>query len=322
MNTEAVSQIVDQIQGSSAPSTGEGALVPENKEPQVQDIKPDQKVTDKLQALIQRERLAVQKEKLARQKEAEVESKLARIQEFEERKARLREKPDRESILSTLGLLDLSPEHLTKSLMDNGELPPEVHIKRIEDKFEAFQSQQEEEAKKRADEAQKQAQEQESAAVDRFKGDINTYLTDNKDRYELIGFEGQQDLVYEVINEHYTRTLRAHMEELETIGEDTSKAVGKVLKISEAADKVEKYLEEKYEKSRDLNKVKTLWGAVPKEAIKNAVQEKAGQHKSQPPKTLTNNLSATPTAPRKTALSDEERVQRAIAYARSLRPGL
>lgn len=310
---EAVSQILDQVpvlppQGDKNPMGGAStdALAPPASTP----AKADDKVSSRIEVLIKREQAARQREEAAKQRELELQAKLQRIEEFESAKGNSKK---------ALELLGLNYDELTQSMLKDGEIPPEVQIKKVEDKFEAYRREQEAEAGRRAEDAKQAAVAQEQKAIENFKSEINTYLGDNNSRYELIKFEDQSELVFDVIDAHYNRTLQAHVKELTELGEDASRAVGKVMSIAEAADKVEQHLEQKYNKSRELKKVQTLWNAVPKEIQSKAVQQTKAS--SQKPQTLTNQLASTPTPPRATPISDEERVQRAIAYAKGLRPG-
>lgn len=299
---EAASQIVDQMQ-AVAP-----AQVPTTQTPDPAAAKPEDKVSSKINILIQREQQALARERAAKAKETELEGTLARIKEFDSVKSNPKK---------ALELLGLDYDQLTQSLLNDGTIPPEVHIKKLEEKFDAFKTEQQKADDQRLEDRKKEAEENEQKAITGFKGQINQYLSDNSARYELIAFESQQDLVFDVIDEHYNRTLKAKMEELAQVGEETSSAVGKVMSVSEAADKVELYLEQKYDKAKALKKVNSLWAAVPKETVMQAVKQETKT--PQKPQTLTNNLSASAQTPRKGPLTDEERVQKAIAYAKSLR---
>lgn len=257
----------------------------------------DEKLASRLEILMRRDQAVVNKERALKAKEQELEAKLARITEFES----VKKNPKK-----ALEFLGLDYNELTQSILKDGETTPEIEIKRLREEMEASKRSQEAEKERQSQDAKRAAEAQELKAVTDFKSEITTYLNDNSSRYELVSFESQQDLVFEVIDEHYTRTI------------DPETGAGKVMSIAEAADKVEEYLEKKYLKSKDLNKVKALWGNIPKEAQTQLLKQETKL--SQPPKTLTNQLSASAMKPRPKATTDEERVQRAIAYAKGLRP--
>lgn len=231
----------------------------------------DEKLASRLEILMRRDQAVVNKERALKAKEAELESKLARITEFESVKANPKK---------ALEFLGLDYNELTQSILKDGETTPEIEIKRLREDLETQKRSQEADKERQLQDAKRATEAQELKAVSDFKGEINTYLKDNASRYELISFEAQQELVFDVIDEQYTRTI------------DPETGAGKVMSIAEAADKVEEYLEKKYLKSKDLNKVKALWGNIPKEAQKQLLKQETKP--SQPPKTLTNQLSASP----------------------------
>lgn len=258
---------------------------------------PD-RMSGKMEILIKREQAAMAREKAAKDKEAELEQKLARIRDFESVKTNPKK---------ALELLDMDYDTLTKSILSDGEVPIDTKLKAIEDKFSKFIETQEQEKARLAEEAKAKTQEQEQKMITDFKGEINKYIKENVNDCELIQFEEQNELVYDVIDEHYKRTINPET------------GVGEVMSIKDAAAKVEAHLEQKYEKAKELSKIKAKWGsAVPKGTLLDAFKQT--NQFTQKPKTLTNNLSATQQAPRMKPLTDDERVAKAIAYARGLRP--
>lgn len=302
MSTNEAAQILDTPVPAPAPM--EGAQPPKDG-----PVPQETKVSSKLEILIKREQAALFRERLAKQREAEVEAKLQQLQERESRVKDFESaKGNSKEALKQLGL---NYDELTKSVLADGEIPPEVQIKKIEEKFDAFKTQKEQEEKQRADEAKLRAQEQEQRAITNFKTEIGSFLKDNASRYEFITFESQEELVFDVIDEHYNRTLN-----VET-------GIGKVMKINEAADKVEEFLEKKYNKAKELTKTKALWGAVPKAPLIEAAKPQTSLRP--PQKTLTNQLAArtqppaTPTTNR--MLTDEERVQKAIMLGKQYLEG-
>lgn len=297
MSTEAATEVLAQ--------TTEPSIVPAATDVKpTEQAAPPEKVSSRIEVSLRREQAALNRERQAKQKETELEAKLkdfeekfAKVERFEKLKAN----PDKlQTVLDELGW---SYDDLAISRLKDGEIPPEVKIKKLEERFEKTIKDQELEKQRALQAEQQRAQELEARAVDGFKGEIGVFLKDNSTRYELIAFEEQEDLVFEVIDTHYNRTI------------DPATGVGSIMKIAEAADKVEEWLEKKYDKSRELSKVKSLWGVAPKGMIENAIKQEIKS--SQPPKTLTNQLSATPQKPRTAPLTDEERVQRAIANYRA-----
>ncbi len=110
-----------------------------------------------------------------------------------------------------------------------------------------------------------------------------------------------------------TEDFQRDIESFVTI--DPKTGYGKILSIEQAADIVEADLQKKYDSALGLEKFKSRVIPV-KKAPTPPVPANLGR-KPQP--TLTNHMSATPTKPRSTFRTDDERVRDAIAYAQSLR---
>lgn len=314
MSTEAVQILEKATTPDTIKDMGEGVAKEGAPQP------ANEKVSSKLEVLIRREQAALSRERQAKQREADLE---ARMKAISDKEAKYNEfETIKKDPKKALNLLGLSYDEITQAHLNDGELPPQIEIKKLREEIEAYKAAQKEEKnheKERAlDSAKKQAEAQESKAIEAFKGEINTYLTDNAARYELINHESEMGLVYDVIDEHYNRTLAQAQQKFEEGEISEDQVVGKVMLIKEAADKVEEHLEKKYHKARELNKIKALWGVVPKDAKQEIVKE--AKKTQLPPRTLTNQLSATPSVPKKGIITDQERIQKAIAYARGLRP--
>lgn len=266
MNIEA-SQIVDSIQApppevQATTSTQAPAAAPQTEDP---------KLASRLEIILRREREANAKEKQARDLEASIQDKLKLIERFE-----LAKKGNSKEALELLGL---NYDQLSQSILQDGSIPPEVKIKELEGKIGDLDKQRQLDIERQEQDKKSLQAQAETKAIEGFKTEIGTYLSDNKARYELIDFEAQQELVFDVIDTHYTRTL------------DPETGIGKVMSIKEAADKVEEFLEKKEIKRKELGKVKTLWGAIPKGAQDQLVKQQSNQF-TQKPRTLTNEMSA------------------------------
>ncbi len=297
MNLEAQT-ILDKSIPPPAPQTEVNAqpLAPESQVP----------ASNKMEVLIKREQQALQRERQAKaleeeltKQKTELAEKLKRYEEFEAKKKNPKE---------ALDLLGLTYDELTQAQLNDGELPPQVEIKKLREEIETYKAQvkseKDLEKEKELGDQKRIAEEREQKAITGFKSEIKTYLGDNAARYELIAFEAQEELVFDVIDEHYNRTV------------DPETGIGKVMSIQEAADKVEEHLEQKELKRKEVGKVKSLWNVKPKIELPPRQELQKPQ-----PRTLTNNLSASQGVNiKKTPISDEERVQKAIAYARGLRP--
>lgn len=303
-----------QVLGVSGTKTPSPSLSPETPsalpaEPAA--AAPPEKVSNKLQVLIQREKEAVKRERAAKALESAAQ---ARETALAEREARVKEF---ESIKQTnprkaLALLGLDYQALTMAELNDGHITPDIKIQKVEEKFDSFMKAQEDAKRQEAEAAEKKQADEYAKALDNHKTEISKFLKENSARYELIAFEGNDDLVYDVIDAHYTRTLEAAQAKAEESGEDPADIRGEVLTIAAAADMVEAHLEKKYDKARDLAKVKALM--APRPSNPSAKPKATPSHT---PKTLNNNLSATPATPRRAPRTDEDRIAEAIAAYRS-----
>lgn len=291
MSTTEAGQILDKSQ----PTLPVASAAP--KEPTPQGGQPaapkEEPIASKLSVLMERERQALNRERMAKSQEEKLKERLKKIEEFEAVKT------DPKKALEFLGM---SYDQLTESILKDGQIPPSVEIQNLRGEIEQLRAQLKQEKDQEVEEQKKRVGEAETRAVSDFKSEINEYLKSNAARYELIEFEEANELVFDVIDEHYNRTV------------DPETGVGKVMSIAEASDMVEKHLEEKYLKAKEKNKVKAFWGTIPKPIQEQLQKQELGTQRfqSQPPKTLTNNLGPKVTE-RPTRLPEDKRIQAIVA---------
>jgi len=286
------------------------AAPPDSKEaaPGAPEAPSEPKVSPKLQTLIRREAKALEREKQAKTQEEAIK---AREQAIEAREAKMKEF---ESIRATnprkaLELLGMSYQDLTMAELNDGQATPEQHVKTLEQRLEAEIKAREDEKRQAAEESKKSAEHEERKAIEQVHERIAGFVGENNEKYELINFEGAANpnkqsgifnLIYKVIDAHYLRTM------------DKETGIGKMMSIPEACDKVEAWLTARYEKALGLKKFSSRV-APPKELPKQP-----NNHGQKPPaKTLTNTMSGNSSAPPTRILTDEERIQKAIALGRT-----
>lgn len=267
MGTEAA-EILDK---AIAPVEQAPGVVAPSAQP-LPDAKED-RVSSKLELLIRREQAAFERERFAKQREAELEEKLKRVSAFEETKTNPKK---------ALEMLGLTYDQLTQSMLQDGEVPPQVEIQRLRDELGRYKKEQSDKEDQTLQNQKRLQAETEQKAISDFKEEINQYVVDNVSRYELTKFEQASELVFDVIDEHYKRTV------------DPQTGVGKVMSVKEACDKVEEHLEKKFADSRELNKVKALWGSIPPNIQRQIADKKQEILKTAPagPKTLTNTFAS------------------------------
>lgn len=291
--------------------------------PSPQAEKAPEKISPQVLAMIRREKRATEIERRNKESETSLQAKLS---SFAEREARLEkfEALKKTNPMEALDLLGLSYQDLTQIALADGNVTPDVQVKQMDERLTQFIKSQEMAAQIQTEAQQKQAQAEMTKTTDTFKKEISKYLKDHSDRYELIQFEQDEASVFDVVEEHYERTRK---EKVASSGDPT--AVGEVLSIADAADRVEGFHEQNSEKRAGLKKTQAIYQRAYNQAKQDLQKQTANPFQvpgylrtPQPPaqKTLTNQLSATPSPSRGAPLTDEERKAKAIAYARGLRP--
>ena len=185
------------------------------------------------------------REKEIRAKEAEYEQRIAELEQRfvaqEPQKepeipfdVRLRQNP-----LKSLESVGLSYDKLTELALNDGKLTPEMQMKLMREELETDYKSKFEDLENRLVEKEKGLEEQRYEDIKLgFQNEIESFVNSNGEEYELIKANDANDVVYEVIEEHYNET-------------------GKILDIKEAAEAVESYLEEEATKLLQLSKVRS-----------------------------------------------------------------
>lgn len=254
----------------------------ETQESEEQKSSEDAKFASKFAALSR-------KEKDVRQREMELEQRAAELnRRLEEMEAKLSPKEEvkepeipldlrlRKDPIKTLEELGLSYERLTDIVLNEGKVPNDLKMdvmrREMEDKY---QKQLEDLRNEYLSDKQKAEEEKYQQVIQNYMGQIADFVNTNQEQYELIKANDSVDLVYNVIEEHYNET-------------------GRILDTKEAADHVEKYLEEEARKIMKLKKFQTT--SESQEPVKE---------KSQSP-TLSNTMSSQVSTNKEKFLSDEE----------------
>ena len=280
----------------------EQTLEAQGKVPEVRD----ERVSSKLQVLVQREKQALEVERRAKLREADLEAKLKAFEE-RERKVSDFESLKTKDPMKALELLGLSYQDLTQTALNDGSVPPEIQVRKVEEKLDSYLKAQEAAERQRAEDAQKQAKQQEEKIISDFRAEINSFIDSDPKSYELIKFEGLTDLVYDIVDEHYSRTINPET------------GIGEILSIKDAADKLETQLEKKYNEAKKLSKLNTQPQQLASQLANHVVKPQTFTERPRAARTLTNQNSATPSKPITRTLTDDERIAKAVAYARGLR---
>jgi len=228
------------------------------------------------------------REKEIRAKEVEYDKRIA---ELEERLGSFGKKPEPEpelpieyrlkkDPLRALEDMGLSYDKLTELALNDGKLTPEMQMRLMREELEGDYRKKFEELENRLIEKEKSDEQRRYDDIQRgFQNEIEDFVESNADRYELIKANEANDIIYDVIEEHYNDT-------------------GRILDIEEAAEAVESYLEEEAEKIFKLGKFRSKFG------IENDFEQEESPRQSQV--TLSNAMSAQANERVGRKLSDDE----------------
>ena len=228
------------------------------------------------------------REKEIRAKEVEYDKRIA---ELEERLGSFGKKPEPEpelpieyrlkkDPLRALEDMGLSYDKLTELALNDGKLTPEMQMRLMREELEGDYKKKFEELENRLLEKEKSDEQRRYDDIQRgFQNEIEDFVESNSDKYELIQANEANDIIYDVIEEHYNDT-------------------GRILDIEEAAEAVENYLEEEAEKIFRLGKFRSKFG------IENDFEQEESPRQSQV--TLSNAMSAQANERVGRKLSDEE----------------
>jgi len=185
------------------------------------------------------------KEKEVREREAEYERRIAELEHKFTAKEPQKE-PEipfdvqlRQNPLKALESVGLSYDKLTELALNDGKLTPEMQMKLMREELETDYKSKFEDLENRLVEKEKGLEEQRYEDIKLgFQNEIESFVNSNGEEYELIKANEANDVVYDVIEEHYNET-------------------GKILDIREAAQAVENYLEEEASKLLNLGKIRS-----------------------------------------------------------------
>lgn len=194
-----------------------------------------------------------------------------------------------------------SYEDATNFVMNDGKITPELKVKEVESKLETYIREQKEREEAKELEESNSVKEAETKAIEGLKAQISEFVTENKEKYEMINLymepNESSEQIYQLIDAHYEETK--------------AEGTPKILSKDEAADMLEAHLEELAEKSLSTNKFKNK--------NKPAEEKPLSLVQAFTAKTLSSTQGAAPATPsaRPPAKSEEERMQRALALLKT-----
>lgn len=284
VNQTPNTQPADQTQAAPAP------VVP----PTVEPVKPESEQSQsQLVSALARER----KQRLDASKRVKQEQAY-RLQ-LEQRLAAMEQQRPMNPI-EALQRAGFTYEQATNFVLNDNKITPELQVQAIQQKIEKVEQsfQQQQEAAQKA--AQQQAQAEYQQTVETFQEDIGTFVSEHPDDYELISLHDAQAIIYDTIEQHWDRSYKTWLK-------DKTGPRPKMMSIKDAADQLEKYLEDRVEKSYQTKKFQAK--VKPKDAPVAPNDPSTGFQ----PKSLNNSLTSSAAASFLPAATEEDRMKRALA---------
>ncbi len=246
--------------------------------------KPKEYASDSFAALARKEKSIVKaRQEIAAQKAEFEREKASAAKEREEftRWKQLKDnaKLDPDAYLSEAGL---SYGSLTERNLKGG-VDPNAILEKTTQKLSEFEKKLQEKEEKAAEEQKTRAQQDYETNVKKFVEGIYDFVEQDKENFELIKLNNQQNLIWEVIQAGYSR--------------------GQELTVKQAAEKVETYMTEQIEKALSAKKFQGKYSKV----VKEEEPVKPGSP------TLTNNATSTTPSTKARMLTEQERIANAMA---------
>lgn len=172
-------------------------------------------------------------------------------------------------------------DKLTEVKLNGGKVTPELVLETIDERLGSFEKKHEAERLKAAEAEQSKVQAEEQRMLETWRADVAGFVKQNAEAYELINHFEVHDRVTAKIESEFAKTQ-------------------KLLSPKEAADLIEKDLEERGAKSKKFGKAP----AAPASADK--------RFDPQQRRTLSNDMAATTPAAKPLPADDRERMKRAL----------
>lgn len=245
--------------------------------------KPKERSSDKFAALARKEAEVFRKAQAVRQQQAALARQAEEIKAFQQAKQSALLNP-----LDALKQLGLTYEQITEYVLNDNKPTPNAEVQAVRQEIEEFKRSQREEQQRLLEQQKAIATAEQQQIVEQFREEVNEYVSQHSETYELTALYNGANLVSDVIEEHFKQS-------------------GKLLSIPEAAKLVEEHYEDLARKTLATKKfAATQQKAASPQEVQQTPAPRMGP-------TLTNNLTATVAANPQRPRSDEDRIRAALA---------
>lgn len=268
----------------SSPVEGIPAEVPEGAAPPAQQ---NEAISRHFSALAKKERALVKQHEALKAERAAIEAEKARVAEIEAKYGTRPANP-REA----LARYGFDYKTATEFELNDGASTAEFLARQAQEEIKKLREETTDKEKRQAEELAQRAEAEKTEVIKEFQGEIQGFVDDKPDDYELIRFHDAYQVVYLTIAQHYEKT-------------------GKLLSIPEGANIVEKYLEKKMDDFSKSSKklAKTRQGDPPAPESGFSRQPEVTAQR----RTLDNTVTASTPTLMKSSHVENDRIKRALA---------
>ena len=245
--------------------------------------KPRERSSDRFAALARKEAEVFRKQQAVRAQQAEIARQAEQIKAFEQAKRNAVLNP-----VEALKALGLTYEQITEYMLNDQKPTPQLEVQSVRQELEEFKRQAREEQERILEQQREMQTREQQQIIEQFRSEVNEYVEQHAENYELTNLYGGAHLVSEVIEEHFRQTQ-------------------KLLTIPEAAKLVEDHYEDLARKSLATKK----FAATQQKAA--SPQETAAAAAPRMGPTLSNDLTASVAAAPKSQRTDADRIAAALA---------
>jgi hypothetical protein len=285
VGTDATAPTASDVLASQGPPSAapEAAVEPAVEAKPAVDKVSQERASTRFAALARKEAEVFRKSQAIRQQQAELARQAEELKAFQAARQQAKLNP-----LDALKQLGLTYDELTEFVLNDNKPTPSAEVQSVRQEIEEFKRQAAEE-RRRAEEQQKSMLlEEQQRVVEAFREEVNDYVSQHSETYELTALYGGANLVSEVIEEHFRQS-------------------GKLMSIPEAAKLTEEYYEDLARKAQATKKfAATQQKATPPQVSSQGTVPKLGP-------TLTNDLTVTAAARAQSPRTDAERIAAAMA---------
>jgi hypothetical protein len=270
-----------------APASPEQSAAPAQSPEQPQQTPKERADAERFAALVRRESALQKQRSEFKAQQDEVARWREQAKANEERLAKAKANP-----LEALKALGLSYEDVTAFVLNDSRPTPDLEIRSVREEIAAIRREREEQARADAEAEKQRLQSEQAAVLDGFRAETTAFIDSRVDDYELIRLQGAHGAVVDYIAQQYAQSVRDGQP--------------RILTQKEAADHIEARLVEQAEKIAATKKFQAKLAAA-----RAAPSDKLSGTPA-PRRTVSNDLAAT-TPHSSPALTDAERIKRAIA---------